>query len=528
MPRHVVVLGGGAAGWLTASVLLRTLNARRPGSTEITLVESGDDGTSGLGEATLPGARALFRALGFDERDLVRAADGTFRHGTRFVGWSDAVRGADPGVHYGLFDEREPCSAVDVGRLWLADRSLSTFDTYACATGIQTSLCDHMLGPRLPCSRPYEAPVDYGYQLDSGGLTRFLRDHAIGRGVRYVEDVAIAADKDVDGDLCALLTRSGQRVPGDFFVDCSGSRRMLIGGALAQPFIASREALPCDRAIAVEVQSPLNVPIPPYTLATAHAGGWTYEIALARSRAWTYYYSSSFVSDEQAERELRTLSGAGAGGSSVRRTVRTSGRHRCLWVRNCVAIGDAGGSVEPLACEGLDLAIAGLRELARRSMRDLDDPAVAGRYNERMGALYDEALDLASLHYSLSRRDDTPFWRGCRRELGIPPRVRVAASLQADAGLVARTQEARASLFGREAYRHLLDGMGRLAVAIPANEAPVDRELARSIFCSIEKRRRQAIAAAPDHTSFVAQLRRSAQAPAPAQRVRARARSRGG
>lgn len=524
MPRHVVVLGGGAAGWLAASVLQRTLNARRPGSTAITLVESGDDGTSGLGEATLPGARALFRALGFDERDLVRAADGTFRHGTRFVGWPDAGRGRDPSVHYGLFDEREPCSAVDVGRLWLADRSLSTFDAYAFATGIQASLCEHMLGPRLACSRPYEAPVDYGYQFDSGGLTRFLRDHAIGRGVRYVEDVAIAADKDGDGDLSALLTRSGQRVPGDFFVDCSGSRRMLIGGALAQPFLASREALPCDRAIAVEVQAPPNAPIPPYTVATARSGGWTYEIALARSRAWTYYYCGSFVSDEQAERELRSLSGAGAGGSSVRRTVRTSGRHRCLWVRNCVAIGDAGGSVEPLACEGLDLAIAGLRELARRSMRDLDDPAVAGRYNERMGAVYDEALDLAGLHYSLSRRDDTAFWRGCRRELGIPPRVRVAASLQADAGNPARAQEGRASLFGREAYRHLLDGMGRLGSPLSANESAVEPEIARSIFRGIEKRRSQALAAAPDHTAFVAELRRTARGSAQRQGARTRSR----
>lgn len=506
MPRRIVVLGAGATGWLAANVLHRAMNAGRPNSVEVTVVDSGDDGTSGMGEAMLPFARPIFRALGFDERELVCTADGSFRHGTRFDGWLDAPRGDVLHSHYQLFDVYQGCRAIDTGRLWLADRSLSPHAHYAYAVGIQASLCDRMLGPRLACSRPYEAPVEYGYQLGTGGLTRFLREQALRRGVHHVGEAAVAAERDADGDVVALRTRSARHVPGDFFVDCSGSRRMLVAGALAQPFLAWRDALPCDRAIAVEVSVPPSEAIAPFVLATARPSGWTCEVSLARSRSCTYFYSGAFVSDEQAEREVRTFFGAGVSGAgqSVRRTVRTSGRLRCLWVRNCVAIGDAGGSVEPLECSGLDLAAAGLRTLARLKVHDLDDPAHAGRYNETMGALYDEALDIAGLHYSLSRRNDTAFWRACRHELGIPPRVRLAASLGAARG---GERDDKAVLFGCEPYRHLLAGMGRLDAPIPMPENGVDAAVARSLFRSIEKRRAQALAGAHDHAMYVRELR---------------------
>lgn len=515
---RIVVLGAGATGWLAAHVVQRVFDPARRGSAEVTVVDSGDDGASGLGTTTLPAIRSVFRQLGFDEGDLVCTADGSFRLGTRFVGWPDAAGGA----YWQLFADREPCNAADTGRLWLADRSLSNFDTYAYAVGIQASLCDRLLAPRLACSRPYEAPVDYGYQLGTGGLTRYLRDRAIGRGVRYDADVAVAVDRDAQGDLCALRTRSGRIVPGDFFIDCSGSRRMLVGGVLAQPFVGLRDAPPCDRAIAIEVPVASDSPIPPYAIATAHEAGWIHEVHLVGSRAITLYYSSAFFSDEQAERALRAHGGVEAQRPSVRRTVSASGRQRCLWVRNCVAVGGAGGGVEPLVCDELDLAIAGLRELARCSASSLADPARAGRFNERVGALYDEALDVVRLHYSLSRRTDSAFWRACRKEMGVPPRVRVAAALGPAAS---GTQDGGPSLFGPEGYRLLLAGMGRLPAAPVGAAQASDPALARQIFRGIEKRRRQAMAASPDHAEYVRELRRESRriTPRPGSGSRSRA-----
>jgi len=500
--KHIVVVGGGSAGWLAAACLNRMLNRYRPGQVDVTVIESDDDGTIGAGEATIPSLVQMLKTLGADEREFMRATHATFMHGSRFVNWLDepAVR---PGSFYHLHDRPQPVDGVDLAQVWLSNPELSPHREYACAVSVQATLCERMRSPKLATSRAFEAPVSYAYHVDSVLLGRYLRDLALSRGVRRIADTVAEVVKDEAGGVRALRTVGGAEVAGDFYVDCSG---IVVQGALNEPFLSYGASLACDRVVAISTPIGEDVRLKPCTTATALSSGWTWDIQLSTHRSTGYVYSSAFIPDDEAERELRAFIGPAANAAAAHRNAMRSGRNRNLWVGNCLAAGPAGGCIEPLESTGIHLVETGLRLFVDYLPQRAIDPVVVSRYNEHMASVYDEVMEFLVMHYCLTRREDTAFWRACRHEAVVPARLREDLQMWQQR-LPSRFDRSRVlRSFGHESCQYLLAGMDRLPPIRSPYEGYLSPELMSAAFQHVEKVRAQAVAVSPDHTDFIRAL----------------------
>ncbi len=402
--RSVVIVGGGTGGWMTAAALSHQLAGR---SVAITLVESDAIGTVGVGEATLPHIRSFNASLGLDERTMMARTQATVKLGIQFVGWG---RPGEAYVHpFGDYGAAH--GGVEFHHLWTRRRM----------EGRDQVLDDHSLAVRMAEANRFDPPSDdpsslrstynYAYQMDAGLYGAFLAEIAKARGVRRVEGRIERVERGEGEDrVAAVVLESGERVAGDLFVDCSGFRALLIGGALDEPFEDWSRWLPCDRAWAVPCGQ--DGPSTPYTRATARAAGWQWRIPLRHRVGNGHVYCSSYVSDEEA---LATLTGSleGAPTAEPRPLRFTAGCRRRPWRGNVVAIGLSGGFLEPLESTSIYLIQEGITHLAElfpdRETLSLD----ADEYNRRMALEYDRIRDFLVLHYVANQRDE-PFWRHLR------------------------------------------------------------------------------------------------------------------
>ncbi len=415
-PRRVLIVGGGTAGWITA-VLLRNCC---PASVDITLVESADIPTVGVGEATLPGIRTLLRYAGIAEAEFLAACDATFKTGIRFSGWNPAR------------DYWHPFGAVS-GPSVLIDDWLR-----AAATGPVPPVDDALgqgtwapaaaqLAPQSAASAPYtgELPV-YAYHLDAARLAVLLSEHGIRAGVRHVTDNVTSVSARPDGWLTSVRTAAHGDLAADLFIDCTGFRSLLLNGALGEPFESFRDQLWCDRAVAINVPGPARETpaaagpgrLPPYTRASTGAAGWIWEIPLFSRTGNGYVYSSAFLEPDAAEAELRAFLRIDDSLPARHIPIR-SGKSRRVWVGNCVAVGLSGGFIEPLESTGIGL-IADVAEFFVHFSPDLAwTSTFAAKLNGFVDGSYDLIRDFVACHYVTAARDDTPFWREVRRDRGV-------------------------------------------------------------------------------------------------------------
>ena len=344
---RVVIVGGGTAGWMTAAGLARRL----PHACTVRLVESEDIGIVGVGEATLPHLRAFVEMLGIDEADFMRTTHATFKLGIEF---RDFGRIGDRYLHpFGSFGT--PLNGVGFHHYWL--RML--------AEGRQDSLFDYSIAnvmaaqgrfvPPSPDTNSLLSTYGYAYQFDATCFAPYLRDYAIGRGVERTEGrVVDVALESLTGYVTALTLASGERIEGDLFVDCSGFRALLIGGALGSEWEDWSRWLPCDRAVAAPCESPAGQ-IEPLTRVTGMASGWRWRIPLQHRVGNGYVYSSAHVGDDAAAEALRdTVEGPLRADPRVLRF--RAGRRKRSWDRNVVSIGLASGFLEPLESTSIYLS----------------------------------------------------------------------------------------------------------------------------------------------------------------------------
>jgi len=413
-PKKIAVIGGGSSGWMAAAYLNAALNRNGKTVAEISLVESPDVPRIGVGEATVPSINHILSVIGISEGDFLKRVDGTFKQAIKYVSWLEN----DGSAYYHPFNRFRGSPIDRSGLNWLmSDRSVP----FAHTVSAQPALCDANLSPQMAGPWDFGPPLTYAYHMNALQFADLLRDTSTARGVRHYVDHVTDIEMADNGDIAAVITRDGLRLDADLFIDCTGFAALLIEKKLGVDWVDCSQWLLCDRAVTLHVPYDHHYPgyVRPYTTATALDAGWVWEIPLQSKRSLGYVHSSAFISDEQAEAELRRFEGKHADTLDARIVPFKVGHRAKSWVRNCIAIGLSGGFIEPLESTGLYLSDLATVMLAEHFPYGDDFEPLAFRFNRIMANRFYEILDFINLHYCLSRRHDTEFWR----EIQKPERV---------------------------------------------------------------------------------------------------------
>lgn len=487
---HYVIVGGGSSGWMTAAALAQALK----GSQSVTLIESDEIGTVGVGEATIPPLQFYNKVLGIDEREFVRATQASFKLGIDFHNW-----GRDGHRYFHQFGEfGANIEGVSFHQVWLRLAAnghpypLSDYSPAAIAATQQRFL------PPFPGMPPEMPQLAYAYHFDAGLYARFLRRYAEQRAVVRLEGRIVEVGRNAESGLIETLRlQDGRIISGDFYLDCSGFQALLIEKTLQTGFIDWTHWLPCDRALAVPCErNPDN--FFPCTRSTAHRAGWQWRIPLQHRTGNGHVYCSEFVSDEEAAQVL--LGNLDGQVLAEPRPLRfTTGRRRRFWNGNCVAIGLAGGFMEPLESTSLHLVQSAVfRFLSLLPHSSQPDPAAEAEFNRLSVEEYEQVRDFIILHYTLNDREE-PFWRACR-EVALPDTLVHRIELFRSRGKVARHD---GQLFADASWVAVMLGQGIVPRCWdPLADAMTLAELEAGAQ-SLRAKLHGAIARMPGHAQFI-------------------------
>ena len=462
MSQTIVIVGGGSAGWLTAGIIAAKHSPPTnsgPG-TRVVLLESPDVPNLGVGEGTWPTMRDTLRNIGISEVDFLRNCDASFKQGSQFFGWQ---RGEGE-FYYHPFSSPSGYGNIKLAAHWQESHTDSSFCDAVCAQG---RVCDDGLAPKTPQTPEYAFSLNYGYHLNAGKFVELLRRHCVDKlGVEHqlghVEEIVSAEN----GDIAAVRLASGELVAGDLFVDCTGFAALLIGKHYEVPFISQRDYLFNDTALAVQAEYVNeDAPIPSCTRATAQTAGWIWDIALPTRRGIGHVFSSRHTSVEKAEEELAAYLKADptlAEDQPAPRKIEFQPGHReTFWHRNCVAVGVSAGFVEPLEASALILIEKSAEWISEQLPQDTAAMRVVGRrFNDITRQHWRAVIDFLKLHYVLTERTDSEYWRDHREIESVPDSLQQSLSLWRTQVPWLYESNFRVELFTAASLQYVLYGMG--------------------------------------------------------------------
>lgn len=458
---RIVIVGGGSAGWLTAGLLAAECSGAGGQGIGITLVESPDVKTIGVGEGTWPTMRDSLWKIGISETQFVRECSAAFKQGTRFVGW---VTGQDGDHYHHPFTAPAGYTGINLVPHWQPESRRVTF---VDAVSPQGYLCDRGLAPKQATTPEFAAVANYGYHLDAGRFAELLQRHCTSRlGVRHVLDHVTAINGGPGGDIESLSTARSGDIGGDLFVDCTGLAALLIGRHYGVPFVDRRDVLFNDSALAMQVPYPSDdSPIASQTISTAQAAGWIWDIGLTTRRGIGYTYSSQHASDSQAEAALRDyvrrVVGVPTDALEPRKISFRPGHRKEFWHRNCVAVGMSAGFLEPLEASALVMIELAGRMIGEELPATRDEmDVVARRYNEKFRYRWDRIVDFLKLHYVLSRRRDGDYWADNRSSTSAPESLGDMLRVWKHRVPWHNDFSQRDEVFSSASYQYVLYGMG--------------------------------------------------------------------
>lgn len=410
----ITIVGGGSSGWMTALYLNKLYNHSEK-AIEITLIESPDIPTIGVGEATVHSVRNYFAAMGLDEKELLKETNATLKTGIMFRNWMKPNNDGSTHEYFHSFEQQNIARVLDISSAWVVDKRFEN-ERYDEAISISSHLIKNGLSPKNVNSRPYEGVVPYGYHLDAIKMANFMAKKGVEAGIKHIK--AMVNEIDVDGqNIKAVHTDKGS-FSADLFIDCTGFKGFLINKvkARSENWQSFEDALPCNKAVAIQINYPQGEEPKPYTEATALTNGWVWQIDLVNRRGSGYVYDGNRLSQEQAEKELLEYHGIAEDeiDSKVLRKVHLDMNIGCVkefWVGNCVAIGLSGGFIEPLESTGLHLINASARILGTHLTGKNTSQSVRDSFNKIMNGTYEDLKQFIVLHYCLTDRDDTEFWQ---------------------------------------------------------------------------------------------------------------------
>lgn len=437
--QNVVIVGGGTAGWTAAASIAKLIGA----NLNVVLVESDAIGTVGVGEATIPPFRTQHRLLKIDEAEFLSRVQGTIKLGIAFENWRDV---GDEYIH-SFGTTGQGCWAAGFQHFWMKAKSLGFADEYS------------RYAPELMAAKAnkfgllQQDPLSYAYHIDATSYAKYLRQFAEKDGVNRIEGKIVEVRRSESGDISALVLESGQTVKGDLFVDCSGFVSLLLDKTLGTEFEDWTHWLPCDRAIAVQTKA-VAEPIP-YTRSIARECGWQWRIPLQTRVGNGLVYCSEFMSDDEAQATLlANLEGELITEPRVLR-FRTGQRVK-HWNRNCIALGLAAGFLEPLESTSIHLIQRGVLRLMQMFPYGGIVASDQAEFNRQMDTEFRFIRDFIIMHYHVTERTDSEFWRRCR-SMDIPDELQHRLDLFRDTG---RVFEAEYDIFRENSWTQVMLGQG--------------------------------------------------------------------
>jgi len=505
---RIVIVGGGSAGWITAGLIAGEYAGGPEQSISVTLVESPDVKTIGVGEGTWPTMRTTLQKIGLSESEFLVACSASFKQGTKFVGW---VTGGENDCYYHPFSAPAGYTELNLVPYWQQQRDKMSF---VDAVSFQGQLCDRNLAPKQETTPEFAHVANYAYHLDAGKFADLLQRHCTGKlGARHIVDHVTSINGEPGGDIRSVSTAASGDIEGDLFIDCTGMAALLLGKHYRVPYVDKRHILFNDSALAIQVPyADDNSPIASQTVSTARAAGWIWDIGLTNRRGLGYTYSSAHTTDDEADAVLRDYveqtSGMSAADFEPRKISFTPGHRAKFWHRNCVAVGMSSGFLEPLEASALVLVeLAGRmisEELpANRRVMDI----VAKRYNDKFLYRWDRIIDFLKLHYVLSKRTDSEYWVDNRQSESIP------ASLQELLELWQFHVPGRQDLtqvdeiFSAASYQYVLCGMGFATHERTSVLKSRDAKKAQELFSGVVDKAQQVVPRLPGNRELLASIR---------------------
>ncbi|MFS2213862.1 tryptophan halogenase family protein [Telluria sp. Tellsp104] len=486
----IVIVGGGTAGWMTATALATALRGRY----RIRLVESDEIGIVGVGEATIPMIQRFNTVAGIDEAEFLKATNGTFKLGVEFVNWG---RLGDRYTH-GFGRLGQDLWMVGFEQYWHKMRALGQARDLADYSITRAAArANKFMLPRTDLGNSPLGEITYAYHFDAGLYARHLRKLSEARGVERTEGKIVrVTQREHDGHVDAVVMENGERIEGDLFIDCSGFRGLLIEQTLEAGYEDWSHWLPCDRALAVPCES---VPaLTPYTRATAHKSGWQWRIPLQNRIGNGHVYCSRYISDDEAAHVL--LSNLDGKPLADPRPIRfTTGMRKKAWDKNVVAIGLSSGFLEPIESTSIHM----IQDSIQRLLDYFPDQGFSATDVEAFNRLsrfhYERIRDFIILHYHANQRDDAAFWQECAR-MEIPATLRDKIDLFRTHGRLRRVDS---ELFTEVGWLQVLVGQNIHPQAYHPLVDVQSEEDIRDYMEGVADVIRQCVDFMPDHAAFI-------------------------
>ncbi len=494
--RDILIVGGGTAGWMAATYLATQLRAS---GGRVTLVESKNVPIIGVGEATVPPLVGFLRILGISEAEFMRRAHATYKLGIKFINWHEG----DDAFWHPFGPVGGTIDGMQLFHFWLKNRQSGATDGPYTSYSIQALLAEQDKAPRpLNGSSFIYDRGQYAYHLDAGAFAGFLQEEATRRGATHIIDDVTGVNVDERGCISQVNTREHGALTADLYIDCTGFRALLAEGALGDRYIDWSDILMCDRALAAPL--PGNGDMAPYTKSTALSAGWVWQIPLTHRVGNGYVYSSRFIDDDAAARELAGFLQVDPADFTPRPLRMRVGRREQFWRGNCIAMGLSSGFVEPLESTGIFIIQRGLALLLSYFPDTSFAPHLAQRYNERMATTYEEIRDFILLHYVLTKRTDTDFWNAYR-SMPLPDALRTLIDAYDATGLIEPVEHA---MFPEASWYSIFAGHNRLPHTYHRGADLSEFAKVRHIMNVIKNTHDKLAATFPSHHEFISCINR--------------------
>lgn len=489
--KNIIIVGGGTAGWMTAAAFSHATGDRAT----VTLIESDEIGTVGVGEATIPPFVNFNQLLGIDEADLMSKVDATFKLGIQFVNWGQV---GDSYFHpfgdYGYdMDGNEFHNVWYKSRLNGDRRPLHAFSP-------ETNAAMHRKFKHTPKDHRGDLPpINYAYQLNATQYGQYLRRYSESRGVKRIEGLVEHVSRDDEsGFVSGVTLKDGSKIDGDFFIDCTGFRGLLIEQSLETGYEDWTRWLPCDRAVAVPCAQPGD-PLP-YTRATAHSAGWQWRVPLQSRLGNGHVYCSKYMSDDEAHAILmNNLDGKPL--ADPKQLYFKTGHRKKFWNKNVVAIGLSAGFMEPLESTSIHLICTGITKLMATFSLDGVSPIQENLYNKLTKQEYTRIRDFLVLHYNATQRNDSAFWDHCRT-MDIPETLKEKIDLFKWNGQFFREEN---ELFIATSWVAVMMGQGIFPQTYNPSVDSLNEVKTASEMGEIEKSIQYLISTMPSHKDYLNQ-----------------------
>lgn len=481
--KKVVIVGGGTAGWMSAATLSKILRE----TVDVTLIESDDIPTVGVGEATIPTLMSLHQLLDINEQEFVRAVNGTFKLGISFESWRDV----DQDYFHSFGNTGKDHWAAGFQHFWLKAKRqgyAKDFGEY-CGELVAAHNNRFAITPKTG--------LNYAYHIDAGLYAKFLRSFSEEYGAKRVEGKVIdVALHDDTGFIKHVELKDGQIIEGDLFIDCSGFRGLLIEQALHTGYDDWSHLLPCDSAVAMQTES-VGDPVP-YTRSIAREAGWQWRIPLQNRVGNGMVFCSRYLSDDEAiDTLMKNVEGRPLNDPRVIKF--TTGTRRKHWNKNCIAIGLSSGFIEPLESTSIHLIQRSITRLVQMFPHHGIVDADINEFNQQMSSEINHTRDFIILHYCVTNRRDTPFWRHCA-SMPIPESLQHRIDLFRESGRVFKVPT---ELFGENSWIQVMIGQGLVPEDFHQIVNVMSDDELKSFMQNIDNSVQSLVRQLPSHADFI-------------------------